>query len=108
MDQFTDKALAIVITGMYGLFGSLVHYLYEIVRDDTKSFQTWLFLINGVFGFFIGIFIGDFLPDSFKYRDGVLLLSGFLVYQILDLIETRGLRLMLQKYLGLTEKDHAK
>lgn len=95
--QIPDEIIALLVTGGYGAFGSIVHYLYEIVRDDAKSFSMPMFIVNLIFGFFIGQVIGSFIPDNFAYRDGIILISGFLVYQILSLIELRGMYILKKK-----------
>ena len=92
--QLPDNIIALIVAGFYGAFGSVVHYLYEIVRDDAKQFAIPMLLLNMVFGVFIGQVVGSFLPIDFVYRDGLLLISGFLVYQILTLIELRGMYLI--------------
>lgn len=92
-----EKIFALIIGGLYGAFGSIVHYLYEIVRDDNRDFSFGIFVVNGILGFFIGQVAGSFIPETFAYKDGILLISGFLVYQILDFIESHGLSLLLKK-----------
>lgn len=99
MVEFSEFKLApFLIAGAYGMFGAFVQYLYQLVKDDTKKFQWSRFFLNGVFGFFIGQVVGNFIPHDFVYRDGTLLISGFLVYQILNFIEVNVLRIVFEKY----------
>lgn len=100
--QVTDNIMGLLIPGIYGTFGALVHYLYGLVRDETKKFRTWIFFMNGMLGFFIGQVVGSFLPIDFIYRDGTLLLAGFLVFQILALIEAKGLGIALNRVFGIS------
>jgi len=97
--QLPDGVITAIVAGFYGAFGSVVHYLYEIVRDDAKQFNLPIFAINLVLGIFIGQVLGSFLSLDFEYRDGIILISGFLVYQILNLIELKGMSLLRKKLL---------
>lgn len=92
-----EKVIALIMGGMYSTFGAVVHYLYQVVKDDKNDFSFPLFIVNGIFGFFIGQLVGSFLPDPFVYKDGILLISGFLVYQILDMLEDSGLNFLMKK-----------
>lgn len=90
-----QAVVSFIAGGLYGTFGAVVHYLYELVKDGNQKFSFRRFFLNGVLGFFIGQLVGGFLPGDFAYRDGTLLLAGFLVYQLLDLIERKGLETLL-------------
>lgn len=99
MDFNFNSFIALFIAGLYGMFGSLVQYLYSIVKAKEERFSFSRLLINGIFGFFVGQVMGDFLPLDFAYRDGTLLISGFLVYQILGFVESKGLKTIIQQWL---------
>lgn len=106
--EITRNIFALLIPGVYGTFGALVHYLYGLVRDENKKFRFGLFIVNGILGFFIGQVVGSFIPPDFVYRDGTLLLAGFLVFQILAFIEARGLGIALNRIFGTPIGDDNK
>ena len=100
MDVNIEKIMAIFITGGYGVAGSITHYLYEVVKNDKAEFKTGIFFLNGFFGFFMGNLAGSFMPPSFQYRDGVLMLCGFLVYQIFSVLEQKGIDILIKRFQG--------
>ena len=99
-----EKILAVVISGIYGVFGSIAHYFWEVMQKEEVNFNPAFFLINGFLGFFIGVVIGDFIPQDMTGRDGIILICGFLVYQVLQLLEDGGLAILLKK-LGINKKN---
>lgn len=92
-----NEIIAIATTGLYGVFGSTTHYAYRIATKKEPQFKLAVFLINGLFGFYIGIAAGSFIPADWASRDGMLMVAGFLVYQIFDLIEERGIDYIKQR-----------
>lgn len=106
IDNMFEKITAIFIAGTYGAFGSVIHYLYSLSREKDGKFKWGVFFMNGLLGFFIGQLMGEFIPKDFAYRDGTLLISGFLVYQILNLLETSAVKVALRKWLGIDEKGN--
>lgn len=97
--EYAREFVAFLLGGIYGTIGSLVHYIWGFVKGTETNFQWKKFFINGTLGFFIGQVIGSFIPESVEFRDGVLLLSGFLVYQILAFIEADGLKIIKKKFI---------
>ena len=104
MTMVKTEAASIIMSGVYGVFGATVHYLYRIHTGREATFKFATFALNGFFGFYIGLVVGNFIPPTLASRDGVLMVAGFLVYQIFDYIEERGLD-RLKKKLGIDEKD---
>ncbi len=78
----------VICGGTSAGIGAFAQYMYVYV---TKSmpFTWWRFAANIVLGFFVGQVIGSFLPPDFQYRDGILLMAGFSVYQFLQIAEAK-------------------
>lgn len=104
MDQLKTELTGLISSGMYGFFGSFVHYMYRIRTKREPTFKFAIFALNGLFGFYIGLVVGSFIPEAFESRDGVIMVSGFLVYQIFDYLESRGLEKIKEK-LGIEDKN---
>jgi len=91
--------------GFFGAFGALVHYLFTVVKNNSKfSFGTMLIFF--ILGFFIAILANSLMLDFWgKSYEGLLLLSGFLVFKILDFLDVSGLSIILKKAGIKTDKD---
>ena len=78
---------AYIVAGMLSAFGALVHSFYLISKGRKV---TWLHMvITLVIGFYVGQVVGSFLPANFEYRDGILLISGFGCYSVLDMLKDK-------------------
>lgn len=90
MKTFLDPKIAeFIYTGLIAGFGGFSNYLYKYSKDG-KDFKAVSFFINISLAFFIGNVVGSFLPETFQYRDGMLLISGFVCYPLLDTIEKKA------------------
>jgi len=88
MDKHT-AFYELAVNGAVASFGAMANYLYAHVTRNVPL--NWLrFLTNIALGFFIGQVVGDFLPADFAYRDGTLLIAGFSVYPLLQILEIKG------------------
>ena len=85
-----DEIKPFLITGILGLFGSLVHVLYQHVKGIKKISFIYA-VISLIIGFFVGNLVGSFIPETFEYRDGILMMAGFGCYPVLNAIEIRVL-----------------
>lgn len=85
-----DELKPFLVTGILGLFGSFVHVLYQHVVGIKKISFIYT-IISLIIGFFVGNLVGSFIPESFEYRDGVLMMAGFGCYPILNALELRVL-----------------
>lgn len=95
MDQFYNKLLDIIAAGSFSVFGASAAYVYKKQRDSTE-FVLGAFIVNLFLAFFIGTFIGSFIPPSTTnpYRDGLLMLSGFCCFPILSILESYGVKIL--------------
>ena len=105
LDPDTAKKVADMLsTGGISAFGGAAFYLYRIYKG--QQFRLSVFLINLFLAFFIGYVVGRFFPDTLSpdIRDGVIAVSGFLTFPILDFLEKKGLLLLLARA-GISADD---
>ena len=91
--EILSKLWDILSTGAIGAFGGASFYLYKVSRGQDFKFS--LFVINMLLAFFIGYVVGKFLSPS-DYRDGIIAISGFSSFPILDFLEKRWLYIVVQ------------
>lgn len=84
-------------SAVISLFAGAVTYFYKVYKGE--DFVLWRFLMNLVFAFFVGYVAGKFIPAdvSSGFRDGLTAISGFLAFPILDIIEQKGVSVLLKK-----------
>ena len=85
------KINEMIVSGSMGMIGAIAQYFYKNVKNELQ-FKSKLFMINCFLGFFIGMMVSSFFPEALPARDGFIFLSGFLVYQVLDMMERKGLK----------------
>ncbi len=73
--------------GVLALIGGVANYFYYLEKKG-MTFRLASFLTNAVLSFFIGMVLGDLLPES-EHKHGLFMVSGFCCYPILGYIETR-------------------
>tara|TARA_Y100000031_G_C8231879_1_gene391301 strand:- start:1958 stop:2308 length:351 start_codon:yes stop_codon:yes gene_type:complete len=78
-----------LVLGVIASCGAITRYLWDCLRGVSK-FSIIGFLLYVIFGFFVGNLVGSFMPEEYAYRDGVLLLSGFVVKEIFELLQRKG------------------
>lgn len=88
--------LSLVANGVLATFGAVANYLYSLVHKGTR-FHIVNFFVTAFLGFFIGNVVGNFLPASFPYRDGTLLVAGFVCYPILAMLEVKFPQIFLRR-----------
>lgn len=83
---YLSKLLDFLAAGLLSTFGGISAYLYTTFKRG-EAFRFTPFLINVVLAFFLGNVVGSFIPQSFEYRDGILMIAGFSTWPILGLME---------------------
>jgi hypothetical protein len=84
VDRFADLAAA----GLLASFGGAAQALYQLYKGE-KQFSLLSFSICVLLSFFVGQVVGSLIPDSLgQYHDGLLLMSGFSVFPLLDIFNT--------------------
>lgn len=78
-------------SGVLAIFGGVAYYLWKV--KDGKEFRFWAFTLNIILAFYVGYLSGKFLPLDIQpnYRDGLISISGFLAFPILQLVEDYGI-----------------
>ena len=83
---------------MLGGCGGLVAYLYHFSKhkDDQDAegklkvrIDILQFLINGVVGGFMAFCLGDVVPDTLPYRDGLVGLVGVVGFGLMGAVESK-------------------
>ena len=88
----------LLVPALFGGFGSIVHYLYTIVKEDDVKYSHGMLITFFIFGVFVAILAHFLMMDFFGTSyEGVLLLSGFLVLRILDFLDVSGLDIVLRR-----------
>ncbi|BAU39964.1 hypothetical protein [Ralstonia phage RSP15] len=83
---YLSKLLDFLAAGLLSTFGGISAYLYTTFRKG-ESFKFTGFVINVVLAFFLGNVVGSFLPQTFEYRDGILMIAGFSTWPLLGIME---------------------
>lgn len=82
---FVDRISELAAAGVLASFGGAAQALYQLYKGD-KPFSVVSFGICVILAFFVGQVVGSMIPPSLeKYHDGLLLMSGFCVFPILDI-----------------------
>jgi hypothetical protein len=85
VSAFIDRISDLAAAGVLASFGGAAQALYQLYKGD-KPFSIVSFAICVVLAFFVGQVVGSIIPTSLeKYHDGLLLMSGFCVFPILDI-----------------------
>jgi len=105
---FIDRISDLAAAGVLASFGGAAQALYQLYKGD-KPFSILSFAICVVLSFFVGQVVGTFIPASMeKYHDGLLLMSGFCVFPILDVMNaymTKAVRVMLNRVIPVDSKE---
>jgi hypothetical protein len=82
---FIDRMSDLLAAGALASFGGAAQALYQVNKGD-KPFSILSFVTCIVLSFFVGQVVGSLIPSSLsQYHDGLLLMSGFSVFPILDI-----------------------
>ena len=88
---------------LLGGAGGLVVYLYHYAKSkegDADIKLDWItFIINGVVGAFMAFALGDIIPDSLAYRDGLVGLIGVVGFGLMGAVESKFVEHILNKVL---------
>jgi fluoride ion exporter CrcB/FEX len=87
------------MAGLLGGFGALVNYLWAHTQKG-YALRWGVFFINVLAGFWLGVTVGEFLEPDMAYRDGMLLVAGFVCHPALLLIEKQGAKWIANRVTG--------
>lgn len=85
LQSFFDRITELAAAGVLASFGGTAQALYQLYKRD-KPFSIISFSITILLSFFVGQIVGSLIPHSLEqYHDGLLLMSGFCVFPLLDI-----------------------
>ncbi len=86
-DLWQQLIEALSRSGLLGILGGMVAYVYNLLRKRTVF--SWTVLAANIFvAYWVGNLAGEFLQGS-DHRDGLSSIAGYLAFPILDSIETK-------------------
>ena len=74
--ELLEKLQAYAYSGSLGAFAALVGYLYQIIKYPANRVTVFMVFATITIGFYMGVVVGGFIPESWENRDAVLLLAG--------------------------------
>lgn len=84
VSSFFDRISDLAAAGVLASFGGAAQALYQLYKGD-KPFSIIGFCITVLLAFFVGQIVGSLIPPNLsQYHDGLLLMSGFCVFPVLD------------------------
>lgn len=92
MDWIT-RLLNHLDNGSLSAFGGLVSYLYQMF----KQAHAWNFkkvILHVAIAFGAGVLFGSFVPSTVWARDGWLILTGYLSFAMLDMVDSHKERII--------------
>ena len=85
--QYIIHYVKYFIFGIVSSTGAMVNFLYQLNKGKLFTFIS--FVTSLFIGFYVGALVGSLFSDDFKYRDAILLLTGFASYNIIQIIDAR-------------------
>jgi len=79
------RTIELVQFGLLSLIGGIANYFYYNQKTE-RAFSVIQFMTNIIVSFFLGMVVGDFVPEG-EYKYGLVMVSGFCCYPLLGLIE---------------------
>ena len=93
---FLDRISDLAAAGVIASFGGASQALYQSYKG-TKPFSIISFIVCVLLSFFVGQVVGSIIPDTLhQFHDGILLMSGFSVFPILELFNAYISKLIAQ------------
>lgn len=81
-----NLAQEMVLYGTIGAFGGTAHYVYQAARNG-RPFRGWGFIANVILSFLVSWGFTLYLDGDANRREFYALVTGFLAYPILDVID---------------------
>ena len=98
---FIDRISDLAAAGVLASFGGAAQALYQSYKG-TRPFSIISFLMCVLLSFFVGQVVGSIIPDTLhSYHDGILLMSGFSVFPLLDIFNLYMSKLMVNMLGGV-------
>lgn len=104
--QLLERLSDLLVAGLLSLVGGMATYVNQVMKGKREF--VWLqFLMHCFLAFMVGNMISPFIPATMEYRDGLLMLAGFISPQIMALLESKAERFF-SALLGQKSKDEEK
>lgn len=91
-----ERIMEAATVGILATAGGVANYLHAVYIKRQKEFSVVMFVMNILLAFFVGNLVGSFLEQSYRYRDGIIMMAGYCTFPILSIIDTHG-RLLIKK-----------
>lgn len=95
MDNLMNKATSMVYSWAIGSLWALASLLYKTIKWEKFNFT--MRTIKIILAFLVAWMIGEFLPESIIFRDGILWIAWGSAMQIMWFIELYGAKFVLSK-----------
>ena len=96
-NKILEELQKIMSYGGLWAIGWIAVYLNQLRK--WTWFKWSMFAINIILAGWIGWLASEFLPNTITFKNSLISISWFLAYPILDLLEEKGINLLIQKYL---------
>lgn len=83
---------------MIGTFSWAISYVYGVVKGNI--FSVMMFFFQAFIGGFVAIVVNEFIPKDWDVRIWLIFLCGFLWVKILDVVDKRGINILLKKFVN--------
>lgn len=91
LDIFLSHETVDMILGCaLGSIGSVVKYAREINESGNTSFSCKGILVHVIMGCGVGMTMSSFLDQDVLYRNGLIIMFGFMASPLLDIIDKRS------------------
>lgn len=87
--QFLERLSDLLVAGLLSLVGGMATYVNQVVKGR-REFVWVQFILHCFLAFIVGNLISPFIPATMEYRDGLLMLAGFISPQIMALLESKA------------------
>ena len=100
LDVFLSNETSNLLLGCaLGAVGSLVKYSRDVIEMDDETFKLQVLLLYAVMGCGVGMATSSFIDPEMYYRNGLIIMFGFMANKILAFIDDKSKRII-QKTLG--------
>ena len=100
LDMFLSHETADMVLGCaLGSVGSIVKHARDVNENDDAFFCTQNILVHVVMGCGVGMAMSSFLEQDVLYRNGLIIMFGFMASPLLDIIDKRS-KQIIRRVLG--------
>lgn len=93
-EQIIEKIMAIAYSGSLGVLWGLANILYKHAKGENFNLTQWIMSL--LLSFLVSRMVGEFIPQGFQFRDGILWVSGAVAMAIMNLIQIYGAKYALK------------